>query len=153
MAALSCIFLLMSVVGLERLGPAMRLTALLCIAQFTFWYGLHLFGNDDVFIAAGPYESWDYINFGDSEGRTAIDRRLAFAPGQQLVFVRYSPRHTLREWVYNEADIDGSRVVRALDLGPEENTKLLRYYPKRTAWLIEPDVHPPRLTPYPSQGQ
>ncbi|MDQ1468954.1 MAG: hypothetical protein QOJ99_434 [Bryobacterales bacterium] len=159
MAAITCIFILMSVVGLERLGQvwvrffpvgqdAMRLIALLCIAQFTFWFGLHFFGNDDLFIAAGPYESWDYINFGDSEGRMAIDRQLAASPGKHLVFVRYSPSHTLREWVYNEANIDSSRVVRALDLGPEENAKLIRCYPKRKTWLIEPDIHPPRLSAY-----
>jgi hypothetical protein len=148
------------VAGLERLarlrirvfpvgGAAMRLIALLCLAQFTFWYGLHLFGNDDVFIATGPYESWDYINFGDSEGRRAVDSKLAAAQGWQLVFVRYSPRHLLREWVHNEADIDNSRVVWALDLGPEEDAQLMRYYPQRTAWLIEPDAHPPRLVPFP----
>jgi len=39
-------------------------------------------------------------------------------------------------------------VVWALDLGSVENEKLLRYYPDRTAWLIEPDAWPPRLTPY-----
>jgi hypothetical protein len=155
-AAVTCLFVLISVAALERLAQlrvkgfavgrdAMRLLALLCIAQFTFWYALHLFGNDDIFIATGPYESWDYINFGDSEGRTATDKQLAEAKGPQLVFVRYSPRHLLREWVHNEADIDASRVVWALDLGPEEDAKLIRYYPQRTVWLIEPDVHPPRL--------
>jgi hypothetical protein len=159
-AAATCLFVLFSVAGLERLarlrirvfpvgGAAMRLIALLCLAQFTFWYGLHLFGNDDVFIATGPYESWDYINFGDSEGRRAVDSKLAAAQGWQLVFVRYSPRHLLREWVHNEADIDNSRVVWALDLGPEEDAQLMRYYPQRTAWLIEPDAHPPRLVPFP----
>ncbi len=48
------------------------------------------------------------------------------------------------EWVYNGADIDASRVVWARDLGAE-NKKLLRYYPDRTAWLLEPDSRPPRL--------
>ena len=93
------------------------------------------------------YESWDFVNHGDPEGRLAIDRRLAQAPGKQLVFVRYGPRHPLDEFVYNAADIDGSRVVRAIDLGAAEDEKLLRYYPDRTAWLLEPDAQPPRLTP------
>jgi hypothetical protein len=153
-AVLTCVFVLFSVAGLERLsrrsGDAMRFLALLCVAQFTFWYGIHFFGNDDIFIATGQYESWDYINFGDQEGRIAIDRKLAAAPGQQLVFVRFSPRHLLREWVHNEANIDGSRVVWALDLGPEEDAKLMRYYPQRTVWLIQPDSRPPKLSPYPS---
>ena len=63
----------------------------------------------------------------------AEDRRqhaLAAAPGQQLVIVRYSPRHIFQEeWVYNEADIDAARVVWARDLGPEQDGELLRYYP------------------------
>jgi hypothetical protein len=52
----------------------------------------------------------------------------------------------LREWIHNEADIDRSRVVRALDLGPDENAKLVRYYPGRKVWLLEPDARPPKLT-------
>lgn len=156
-AVLTCVFVLFSVVGLERLsrlnGDAMRYLALLCIAQFTFWYGLHFFGNENIFSVTAPYESWDYINFGDQEGRLAVDRRLAASLGEQLVFVRFSARHLLREWVHNEADLDASRVVWALDLGPEEDRKLMQYYPRRTAWLIEPDSRPPKLSPYPSPAQ
>jgi hypothetical protein len=52
------------------------------------------------------------------------------------------------EWVQNAADIDRARIVWASDLGDADNEKLERYYPDRTAWLVEPDAHPPRLTPY-----
>ena len=52
------------------------------------------------------------------------------------------------EWVHNLADIDGSRVVWARDLGPAKNEKLQRYYPDRTEWLLEPDAKPPRLSRY-----
>jgi hypothetical protein len=146
-AALTCLFVLVAVVGLQRLGgDAMRIVVLLCFAQFLFWYGIHLFGNDDIFIATGQYESWDYINFGDSEGRRAIERQLAAAPGNHLVFVRYSAQHLLREWIHNDADIDRSRVVRALDLGPDENAKLGKYYSGRKIWLLEPDSRPVRLS-------
>ena len=152
-AAVTCLCVLITVVSLSRLSQAsrlaMRLVAVLCLAHFTFWYGLHALGNDDLFIATGPYESWDYVNFGDSEGRVVIDKQLAASPGRQLVFVRFSPRHLLREWVHNEADIDASRVVWALDRGPEEDAALLRYYPRRTAWLVEPDAHPPQVVKYP----
>ncbi len=158
-AAVTCLFVLICVGGLERLArvrirgfavgcDAARLVGFLCVIHFVFWYGVHLIGNEDLFIATGPYESWDYINFGDAEGRAAIGRQLAQAAGNQLVFVRYGPRHLLREWVRNDADIDRARVVWALDLGPDENAALLRYYPARTAWVVEPDATPPKLTRY-----
>lgn len=148
-AAVTCLLVLFSVEGLRRLGgDAMRIVALLCLAHFAFWYGIHLFGDETLFIATGPYESWDFINFGDSEGRIAINRQLAAAPGKQLVFVRFGPRHLLREWERNDADIDRSRVVWALDLGDEEDAKLMKYYPDRRVWIVEPDATPPKLTPY-----
>ncbi len=37
------------------------------------------------------------------------------------MFVRYWAGHDYHEWLHNAADIDGARVVMALDLGPEEN--------------------------------
>jgi hypothetical protein len=46
------------------------------------------------------------------------------------------------------ADIDGSRLVWARDLGAEENEKLKAYYPDRTVLLLDPDFRPPRLRPY-----
>lgn len=146
-AAVTCLLVLFSVEGLRRLGgDAMRIIALLCLAHFAFWYGIHLFGDETLFIATGPYESWDFVNFGDSEGRIAINRQLAAAPGKQLVFVRFGPRHLLREWERNDADIDSSRVVWALDLGDEEDAKLMKYYPDRRVWVVEPDATPPKLT-------
>jgi hypothetical protein len=157
--AVTCVLVLMAVMGMRRISrlrvrgfavgsDAMRVPALFCIVQFVLWYGLHLFGNDTLFGALERFESWDFVNFGDVEGRRAFDRRLADAPGKQLVFVRLGPRHLLREWVHNEADIDNARVVWALDLGAEEGAKLRAYYPQRKAWLVEPDAVPPRLVEY-----
>jgi hypothetical protein len=152
-AALTCLFVLISVVGLERLSrwneQAARILLALCAAHFLFWYGLHASRDETLYAALTPFETWDAINHGDPEGRIAINRRLEAQSGRQLVFVRYSPRHQFQEWVHNAADIDGSRIVWARDLGPEENQNLLRYYPNRTVWLLEPDAHPPLLIPYP----
>lgn len=149
-AAESCLFILIALRGLERISrwkPQMsRLLVLFCGAQFIFWYGLHSFTGENLWDAF-HYEPWDFINYGDPEGRIAVNDKLAGAPGKQLVFVRYWPGHGFHEWVHNAADIDASRVVWALDLGAAENQKLLSYFPKRNAWLLQPDAQPPRLTP------
>jgi hypothetical protein len=149
-AAITCLFVLMSVAGLERLygwrPDAARIIIFFCVAHFLFWYALLLCGSQDFSLAMRRYQTWDAINQGDPEGRIAVRKQLEESGGKQLVFVRYQPRHTFQEWVHNAADIDGSRIVWARDLGEEENQKLLRYYPDRKAWLLEPDFRPPRLT-------
>ena len=154
-AAITCLFVLVSVTGLQRLSrlrfagrEAARILLFLCAAHFLFWYGVHAFGGTDLAMATNRYETWDFINYGDAEGRIAVNGALARASGKQLVFVRYWPQHRFREWIHNDADIDAARVVWARDLGPAENRALERYYPDRTAWLLEPDAWPPKLSLY-----
>jgi len=134
LAALTCLFVLVSVTGLQQLNQwnqAGRLIIFLCFAHFVFWYGR------------------GFVDDLAPERRLAVNQQLSLAPGKQLVFVRYWPQHIFQnEWVYNEADIESARVVWARDLGSVEDDKLLRYYPDRTAWLLEPDATPPRLSPY-----
>ncbi len=124
---------------------------MLAAAHFIFWYGIQSLADRQTYAALTPYESWDFINRGDPEGRIRIQNQLNQTPGKHLIFVRYGPLHPLLEWVSNAADIDRARLVWALDLGSEENEKLKQYYPDRTAWLVEPDALPPRLTPYPKR--
>ena len=69
------------------------------------------------------------------------------AQGEQLVFVHYASSHKFHEWIHNDADIDSARVVWALDLGPDENHKLIAYYPRRHVWIVNPDAQPPTLMP------
>jgi hypothetical protein len=159
-AALTCLFILVSVVGLEHLSrfsirgmavgsDAARLILFLCVAHFVFWYGIHLFDDTGVSQSVRQYETWDAINHQNPERRVLINHQLAQAPGKQLVFVRYWPSHIFQdEWVYNSADIDSARIVWARDLGATEDEKLIRYYPDRRVWLLEPDARPPRLSPY-----
>ena len=154
MAACVCLFLLMSVEGVRRIarvrasGIAARALIFLCLAQFLFWYGLHL-GETPQFAELRGYDTWDSINHNEGKQRRDIAAQVAGIPGRILIFVRYWPQHMFRnEWVYNAADIDGARVVWARDLDEVENEKLRAYYPSRTAWLFEPDARPPRLGPY-----
>jgi hypothetical protein len=148
-AAATCLLVLAAVVALERLSRyrtgaiLARAILILCAAHFVFWYAMHLSGTN----AATAYDTWDFVNHGDPQGRIAVNRRLEEAPGKHLVFVRYWPKHEFDEWVQNAAGIDRERVVWALDLGAAENEKLRQYYPERTAWLLEPDAKPPRLMP------
>jgi len=68
---------------------------------------------------------------------------------RHLVIVRYTPDHNPhQEWVYNSADIDGSSVVWARDMGEAANADLIHYYRDRKIWLLEPDMVPVRLSPY-----
>jgi len=81
--------------------------------------------------------------------RAQIISELSRQPGSHLIIVRYEPNHTFsNEWVYNGADIDGSKVIWARDMGEEENKELLQYFSQRRAWLVEPDAKPVRLQPY-----
>jgi hypothetical protein len=161
LAGIACLFVLMSVTGLDTLSglrigaqpaglEAMRLLVALCAAHFLFWYGLHLVDRSDLSAAMRPYETWNAVNHGNPERRIAMNRKLAAIPGKLLVFVRYLPRHIFQEeWVYNAAEIDGARVVFARDLGTEANERLRQYFPDRAVWLLEPDFPVPQVTWFP----
>jgi hypothetical protein len=75
--------------------------------------------------------------------RREVIGHLKEQPGNHLVLVHYSRLHNFHyEWIYNEADIDASRIVWARSLTPEEDRKLLEYFANRTAWRLDPDPPP-----------
>ncbi len=81
--------------------------------------------------------------------RANVVRQLTALPGRQLAIVRYAPEHNAEdEWVYNAADIDGSRVVWAREMDAADTGRLIRYFSGRSVWLVEPDANPPRVSPY-----
>jgi hypothetical protein len=158
LAAVTSLFILISIVGLQQLSrvhirdvrvgtEVVRVLVLLCAAEFCVWYGLHLFESPAMYSIL-QYETWDSIGHGNDR-RALVGRELAGIPGRLLVFVHYSPHHVYQnEWVWNRADIDGSRIVYARDLGPSEDQKLIHYYPDRKVLLLEPDDSPPRLSSF-----
>ncbi len=81
--------------------------------------------------------------------RVAVMKQLEAAPGKHLVVVRYSDDHNIHdEWVYNGADIDGSRIIWARELDADQNEKLFAYFKDRHIWLVEPDVDNTEIKPY-----
>lgn len=158
-AAATCLFVLAQVAGIERihrfLPEAALLVIFLALAQFVFWYSLHgFFDTADFSRYAQQYETWDSIGHRVPTRHSAVEAALGKIPGKLLVLVRYSPHHIFQdEWVYNAADIDGSRIVWARDLGDEEDREIFRYYTGRSVWLLEPDTSPPLLAPYQSSAK
>ena len=84
--------------------------------------------------------------------RAHISNQLDHTAGKHVVIVRYGADHDLSaEWVYNNADIDGSDIVWARDMG-KQNAELLEYFRNRKAWVVEPDDRPVKLIPYAEQS-
>ncbi len=126
-----------------------RLTVVLCVVMAgarAFAAPLHLAPPE------WPINAWIDFWVGPQhfgEERAAITSQLEKIPGNHLVMVRYKSNHEpIDEWVYNDANLDSSRIIWASDLDPASNLELMRFYSDRDAWLVEPDVDHGRLTPY-----
>jgi hypothetical protein len=90
------------------------------------------------------YQSWCCKVRGDY-AKHRVTEFLNGQPGKHLVIV--TPKrdeHNLLQWIYNDADIDASRIVWARDLGPSGNARLLEYFPGRIVWRVDPNVAEPR---------
>lgn len=88
-------------------------------------------------VSNGPnYLSWCCADV-RLRDRQPLLEKIAAQPGKHLVIVTYDlATYDTFEWVYNEPDIDRSKVIWARDMGPEKNRKLLAYYPDRRVWHI-----------------
>jgi hypothetical protein len=96
--------------------------------------------------------SWCCVGPGNVK-RARLERDLKATGSPHLVIVRYSPAHQVsNEWVYNDADIDGSPVVWAREMTPAEDKRLVSFFKYRSIWMVEPDLSPPRLTRWAPAG-
>jgi hypothetical protein len=88
------------------------------------------------------HEPWSW-------SRSQILQQLEATSEKHLVLVSYSPVHNEhQEWVYNEADVDGSKVVWAREIPGLSLQPLLSYFRGRKIWVCEPDTVPVRIYPY-----
>jgi hypothetical protein len=127
-----------------------RLAVVLCVLSA----GIRLFAEPvGIKLHPWPAHKWNWAWYGPGHfgtERARIAGQLQHMPGDQLVLVRYSADHEpLNEWVYNDADIDASKVIWAREMNPADDRELIGYYHDRKVWLVEPDTSPARVTPYP----
>ncbi|HEY7087018.1 MAG TPA: hypothetical protein VH518_02950 [Tepidisphaeraceae bacterium] len=86
--------------------------------------------------------------------RKQIIDRLSLLPGPQLVIVRYVPGPQLMfEWVFNDADIDGSKIVWAREFGQTSIPDLTSYFRGRQSWLLEVAGDRYQLLPLPAPNR
>ena len=95
---------------------------------------------------------WNRLIEKNAEGwfrdRERIIAQLEATPGSHLVIVRYAAAHNPnREWVYNSADPERSKVLWARAMTPELDRALLAHFRDRTAWLLEADSPKPQTIP------
>jgi len=96
-----------------------------------------------------------YDAFTPARQRARLLRQLNEREGKHLVLVKYGPNHVPHaEWVYNEADINGSKIVWARAMDPTEDCKLVEYFKDRKIWwlAIDHDDSPVRLEPMPTES-
>jgi hypothetical protein len=98
----------------------------------------------------GP-RTWSSLDFQLLE-RARLESRFSHEAGRNLVIVRNRPLYPEVEtdWVFNDAEIDNSKVVWAHDMGAQRNAELINYFKDRRVWLAEPDAGPVKVSKYPN---
>ena len=79
-----------------------------------------------------------------------VRSQLEARPGRHLVLVPFDGGDTAsliarNKWVYNEADIDGARLVWARSIDPEADAELVAYFGDRRVWRLRFDRGRTRL--------
>jgi hypothetical protein len=103
-----------------------------------------------IFGLVNPQELWTWPEPSNFEARRGqILEDLEAGEDRHLIVVLYGVRHRVHdEWVYNEADIDGAKVVWARAMPHARNRELLEYFKDRRVWFFYPDDPEARLQPY-----
>jgi hypothetical protein len=155
-APMTCVFLALTLMAMRRLqtwepngrrmGAALnRAVVVVCLLSFAV-RGVAAGRGWELSRSEAP--AWHHVG-PKSFGRAAVVARLNQLPGKQLVIVRYTSHHEVfEEWVYNEANIDGSKIVWAREMSAAENAKIVDYFRDREVWLLEADEQPPKLSPW-----
>jgi len=96
-----------------------------------------------------PLTYWEHGAEAHRDARAYLQTWLSNRPRKQLVIVHYAPYHSPdQEWVYNGADIDGSKVVWAREMDADSDAQLVNYFKDREVWLLNADSYPQRVRPY-----
>ncbi|GJM06257.1 MAG: hypothetical protein DHS20C09_22530 [marine bacterium B5-7] len=111
---------------------------------------LFLIAFKTMFIATNYYKVNPAFTFHRWAGeRQRILNQLSGSEKTHLILVKYDRDHNMvKEWVYNQSDLDNSKVVWARMLEPEKNQKLRDYYKDRLIWTIEADKPGSKLVPF-----
>jgi hypothetical protein len=105
-----------------RLGQTL-FHAVIATSMLCYFYGMLTAGGNDTNLAIP---------------RQAIINQLSQGTKRHVIFVKYLAGHDFGwEWVQNGADIDGSKIIWAHDMGDAENQNLLSRYNGRKAWKLE----------------
>src|SRR5713101_4078324 len=156
-APMTCVLLTLTLMAMRRLqawqpngrpvGAALnRTVVVVCLLSFVV-RGVAAGRGWEMARSEAP--AWHQVG-PKSFGRAALVAKLKELAGKQLVIVRYTGHHELfDEWVYNDADINGSKIVWAREMDAAENAKLVDYFKDRQVRLLDADKQPPELSPYP----
>jgi len=142
LAGYTCLILILLVSGLRRLWEGGRIKRVLALGSILA-----------LVITAAAQLSFLFRRGAEMrrphDTTWTVAEQLQKTPGKHLVFVRYSPAHDFnKEWVYNRANIDESRVVWAREISPAKDQALLKYFRDRKVWVLEPDTSPVVPRPY-----
>lgn len=146
LAPFAPLVILAAVAGLRRIDllgrrnfESLRLAPLLVACQI-------------VLFAVAVFQYVEHPRRGWFTERDDIVKLLDQSPDRHLILVRYGPGHSCHdEWVFNGADVDGSKIVWARAMDPANDAELLHYFHDRRAWLLEPEAR--RLAPIDREGK